>query len=375
MTTDDSDDGIGRRTYIKGVSATGAIAGVGGLSAMSTPAQAQAEPGEGETTVAEFCGLFSPGAQAQQCLACVEAECEDDEEITALDPLFTGLTGMCFTPDEIPDDADYVTLKAGQNCYLAPVDDNTTFCLPPGAPDISNATFYRCGGDGEPMLMDFTVTCEELTVTTENIDDGETLTATVTFIDQSSTELEETFEAEVDDDETTFDLPGDLNPTSFVVSFDGTVLDEQDVVAEDAPCFDEPPEPPEPDDPRIESLDVTCEEITIETDDIDEGETLMVTVGFVGDITTTYNVPVDDGVGTIALPGDLDPSSIEIDFEGETLFEGNIQASDAPCAEVPPEPPEMPEPPEPDDKKELKKRMKEHKAKYEKYKKKYEKHE
>jgi len=219
------------------------------------------------------------------------------------------------------------------------------------------------------------VTCEELTVETENIDDGETLTATVTFIDQEGTESEETFEATVDDDEATFELPGDLNPTRYEITFDGTVLDEQDIVAEDAPCFDEPPEPPEPDDPRIDELDVTCEEITIETDDIGEGEMLMVTVSFVGDIVTTYNVTVDDdGVGTIALPGDLDPSSIEIVFEDETLFEGNIQASDSPCAEVPPEPPEPPEPPKPDNKKELKKRMKEHEAKYEEYKKKYEKH-
>ena len=373
MTTDDSDDGIDRRTYIKGVSATSAIAGVGGLSALSTPAQAQAESDEGETTVAEFCGTFSPGAQVQQCIACVENEC-DDGEVNPLTPLFTGLSGTCFTPDGIPDDADYVTLKAGVNCYLAPVDDNTTFCLPPGAPEISNATFYRCGGEETPALIGFEVTCEELIVETENIDDGETLTATVTFIDQDGVESEETFEAEVDDDGTSFELPGDLNPTRYEVSFDGIILDEQDIVAEDAPCFDEPPEPPEPDDPRIDSLEVTCEEITIETDDIDEGETLMVTVGFVGDVSMMYNVLVDD-VGTIALPGDLDPSSIELDFEGETLFEGNIQASDSPCAEVPPEPPKPPEPPEPDDKKELKKRMKEHKAKYEKYKKKYEKHE
>ncbi len=34
MTNDDSDDGINRRTYMKGVSATSAIVGAGGLSAM-----------------------------------------------------------------------------------------------------------------------------------------------------------------------------------------------------------------------------------------------------------------------------------------------------------------------------------------------------
>jgi len=372
MTNDNLDDSINRRTYMKGVGATSAIVGAGGLSAMSTPAQAQ--PSTADTTVAEFCGLFSPGPQIQQCLACVEDEC-DEEEASPLFPLFTGLSGQCFTPSEIPDGAEYVGLKAGQNCYVAEVDDNTKFCLPPGAPEVSNATFYRCGGEETPALVGFEVTCEELTVETENIDDGETLTATVTFIDQEGTESEETFEATVDDDEATFELPGDLNPTRYEITFDGTVLDEQDIVAEDAPCFDEPPEPPEPDDPRIDELDVTCEEITIETDDIGEGEMLMVTVSFVGDIVTTYNVTVDDdGVGTIALPGDLDPSSIEIVFEDETLFEGNIQASDSPCAEVPPEPPEPPEPPKPDNKKELKKRMKEHEAKYEEYKKKYEKH-
>jgi len=372
-----------RRTYIQSVTAAGGLVGVGALGASPVSGQEQAIPeADGEVTVAELCGLFSPGPQVQQCLACVEQRCDD--EVNPEFPLFTGLTGQCFTPDEIPENADFITLKAGLNCYVAPVDDATTFCLPPGSPDISNATFYSCGADPTPTVVSFRVTCDELTITTENIDDGETLTATVTFLDGDGIESEQTFEATVEDGVAVFELPGDLNPTFFVLTLGDIVLDEQEIVAEDTPCTDEPPAPPEPDDPRIDEIRVTCEAITIQTTDIEEGQTLFVTVGFVGDILTTYNVVVDaDGIGTIALPGDLDPSSIAIVFDDETLFESNIQAEDAPCGVVPPEQPEPPAPPEPpekpdepkppvEDKKALKKRMKKHKKLYEMYKKQYE---
>ena len=372
MERNSENDGINRRTYIQSAAVAGAFAGVGAVGVSPVSGQEQAIPNvDGEVAVTEFCGQFSPGPQIQQCIACVETRC--DGEVNPLFPLFTGLSGKSFTPNTIPAGADFVTLKAGLNCYVAPVDDATTFSLPPGAPDISNATFYSCGGEPTPTLISFSVTCEQLTVTTENIDDGETLTATVTFLNAEGEESEQTFESTVDGGETVFELPGNLDPTTFVLSFGDLILDEQDIVAEDGPCTEDP-HPPDPDDPRVDALSVTCEAITITTTDIEAGQTLFVTVDFVGDISTTYDVVVNaDGVGVIGLPGTLDPSRIEIVFEDETLFESNIQAEDSPCAEVPPKPPEPPKEPKPpvDNKKDAKKRMKKHKTLYKEYKQQY----
>ncbi|AGB17558.1 hypothetical protein Halru_2991 [Halovivax ruber XH-70] len=359
----DADGDVKRRTYLQAIGAAGAAGAIGagaGLSGLGAQTvNAQADPNG--TVLATFCGTFSGGPQVQQCIACVEAACPEDE-VNPLYPLFTGLTGSCFTPASIPDGAEWVTLKAGQNCYLAPVEDNTTFCLPPGAPDISNATFYTCDGDDpQPAVIDYTVTCEEIVVTTDNIDDGTTLTAEVTFLDGEGTESTVTFQATVQDDTATFDLPGNLNPTNLVLLLDDLVLDDQPVVAEDAPCTPEPP--------VFDGVDVTCDAITVSTTNVPEGGVLSITVSFTNGLVETYNVPVDaDGVAVVPLPGDVDPSYLTVVYDGETLFDMEVQATDAPCAEpTPPEPPEPPEPKPP--KKEIRKKMMRHKRKYEMYKK------
>ncbi|WP_238386969.1 hypothetical protein [Natrialba swarupiae] len=359
---------------MQGIAAAGATSavGLGWLSTTSAEAQ-QATPQQNnlQNIEAEFCGTFSPGPQIQQCIACVEAQ-EDCDEVGPLFPLFTGLTGQCFTPDEIPEGADYVTLKAGLNCYVAPVVDDegepyTTFCLPTGSPDISNVTFYECDPDDpQPALVDFKVTCKEITVTTMNIPDGEELTAEVTFLDADGEESTETFTATVQNNTATFALPGNLNPTNLRITFDGLVLDDQPVVAQDAPCTPKPP--------VFKDLEVTCDAITITTTDVPEGDTLSAEVTFVGDIVETYNVPVDaDGVAVIPLPGDLDPSYLRVFYDDETLFDGNIQASDAPCAEVPPKPPKPPKKKKGKRYRKKKRACKRKRREYEKVKKKYEK--
>ncbi len=153
----------------------------------------------------------------------------------------------------------------------------------------------------------------------------------MTFLDADGEESTETFTATVQNNTATFALPGNLNPTNLRITFDGLVLDDQPVVAQDAPCTPKPP--------VFKDLEVTCDAITITTTDVPEGDTLSAEVTFVGDIVETYNVPVDaDGVAVIPLPGDLDPSYLRVFYDDETLFDGNIQASDAPCAEVPPKP-------------------------------------
>ncbi|SEH14529.1 hypothetical protein SAMN04487967_1645 [Natronorubrum sediminis] len=378
MASDEDHDpsGVERRTYLRGITAAGAASavGLGGLSAVSGSTQQEAPQQNQPPITAEFCGTFVPGPQVRQCIACVEAQ-EDCDEVSPLFPLFTDLTGQCFTPDEIPEGADYVTLKAGQFCYVAPVEEGvTTFCLPPGSPDISNATFYECDSDDpQPALMDFKVTCDEITVTTMNIDDGTELTAEVTFLDADGEESTQTFTATVQNNTATFTLPGDLNPTRFILTLNDLVLDDQHVVAQDAPCTPEPPDPPEPEDPRIEALEVTCDAITITTTDIPVGETIFAQVTFVGDIVETYNVPVGaDGVAVVPLPGDLDPSFLQIVYDGDILFNANVQAIDAPCAEVPPEPPKPPKPPK-KKKKGKKKDKKKDKEKLERKKRAYEK--
>ncbi|MFC6962788.1 hypothetical protein ACFQL7_07195 [Halocatena marina] len=144
---------------MKGLAVGGAsLAGVSGFTMKSS-----AQNGE---IPAPFCGEASlppqnpPGGQAGQCIGCVEDVCDGP---TALEPLFSGLSGTCFTlpAEDIPEGADYLTLKAGQNCFLAEVPDNlsgdVTFCLeqvdgqPPMLQDISNATFYTCAGE-DPQL-------------------------------------------------------------------------------------------------------------------------------------------------------------------------------------------------------------------------------
>ena len=233
-----SDDGtLARRRYIQGIAVAGSAIGLGGLATSSAAASSNG------TVEAEFCGDFSPGPQRQQCIACVEELCEG-EEVNPLD-LETGLTGRCFEPEEIPEGADFVTLKAGTNCYVAPVNGENAaipeFCVPEGAPDVSNATFYRCGGEPTPDVVDIKVTCKQLVVTTENIADGETLTATVTFVDEEGMESDQTFMATVEDGVATFEFLGLLDPVFYVLTFGDVTLDAREIEAKDAPCAPEPP--------------------------------------------------------------------------------------------------------------------------------------
>ncbi|ELZ10765.1 hypothetical protein C479_08138 [Halovivax asiaticus JCM 14624] len=369
-TNQEADGDVKRRTYLQAIGAAGAAGAIGGVGLSGLGARsvsAQADPNG--SVFATFCGTFAGGPQVQQCIACVEDECQA-EDVNPLYPIVMGLTGSCFTPDTIPDGADYVTLKAGTGCYVAPVNGNTTFCLPPGSPDISNATFYSCGGDPTHAVTAVDVTCDQLTVTTENVADGTPITATVVFLDGDGMESEETYETTVTDDSATFDLPGDLNPAHLVLSIGDTVLYHQELPPQDPPCA-EPSPPPTP-DPHLEAIDITCDEITIATLDIPEGDELSVRLTFASELVQTYTVPVDaDGVASIPLPGDLDPSHLVITYQTETLFNMDVMALDAPCAEpMPPEPPEPPEPPAPKPpKKEIRKKMMRHKRKYEKYKK------
>ena len=259
---------IDRRTLMKGAAAAGGAIGVGGVIVAATGAQEN----DDNTVTAEFCDQFSPGPQVQQCLSCIEDECEP-EEVFPLFPLFTGLEGQCFTPAEIPSGADYVTLKAGQNCYIAPVDGYTTFCVPDGEPDISNATFYRCGGEPTPRIVEKTVTCDAITVTTANIEDGTTLSATVTYEDAEGEQSTETHEATVEDDQATFTLLGNLNPVHVQIFLGDQLLDDQEPEVDGAPCFDpDPTDPKEPKTPKearkkmekykkkLEKCDEDCEE-------------------------------------------------------------------------------------------------------------------
>lgn len=227
------DDELDRRTCLRTIGAVGATGAVVGLS--SAGATAQQEP-----VTAEFCGDFQPGPQAQQCIQCVELECPDEEVFPLA--LFTNLRGQCieFDPDEIPDDAEFITLKAGTRCHVAPVDGATEFCLPQPDPELSNATFYRCGGEPTPMVETKKVTCAQIEIFTENIPGGETLTVTVIF----ESGFEQQYEVLVDADGTAVvDLPGNLNPSRVIIFYQNELLDEQDVIPVDGPC-DAPPKKP-----------------------------------------------------------------------------------------------------------------------------------
>ncbi|WP_435332786.1 hypothetical protein [Haloarchaeobius sp. TZWWS8] len=134
--------------------------GAGGTGGATNGVQIQAVNGDSTTVVAQYCGAFSPGAQAQQCLGCFDDDCEVVGEVT-------DLSGFCYTGD-IPADATHVTLKAANGCYLAALESDTEeVCMPddPGVGanqygEISNATFYKCddGPDfppsGEPSPGD-----------------------------------------------------------------------------------------------------------------------------------------------------------------------------------------------------------------------------
>lgn len=347
MATDDSPDrvDVGRRSYLHGVAAAGGTIALGGLAASTAGAQ-QDTAG---TVTAVNCGpaaIPQPGGfpgQVQQCIACVEERC--DEEVGFLEPLYTGLTGQCFEPPEIPQGANFVTLKAGRLCFVAPVSQETEeICLPQPDPEISNATFYQCGADPpeNPEITRYFVDCDFIEVGTANVPPGSTLTATVTFLTPENGETTETFQATVQADGTaTFDLsPGQLDPAWLTITFENTVLLDVGVRAENTPCHDVPPEPPEPPHPRLESLRVTCDFVTLTTTDVPAGDSIAYTVRYVTDVVETGSVEVEaDGTAVIPLDGELDPTYLVLEYGGDVLYDANVQAEDAPCMELPPEPP------------------------------------
>ncbi|SIR15118.1 hypothetical protein SAMN05421858_1612 [Haladaptatus litoreus] len=328
-----NENGIKRRNYLKGLTVGGAaIAGFGGLS-MSSLAQ------NGDPIEASFCSEAStppenpPGGQAGQCISCAREACGTEPIAVGL---VTGLDGTCYTTsaEEIPDNADYITFKAGQNCFLAEVPENpegdVTWCLPEGSQDISNATFYTCGGENPPTVDDVAASCDEIVITTSNIPDGDTLDVTVEFADGTT----ETYEdVEVQNGEATVSLPGDSNPVFVTVTYqDNLILFDEGVVA-DPPCEDEP---------AVTDVEVTCAQITIQTENIDEGETLDVTVTFTDDSTETYMPQVDaNGVAVVELPGDRDPEQLLVEYDGMVLFDQFVAASDAPCRGQPECPPDL----------------------------------
>lgn len=219
---------VKRRDCLKILTAAGI--GVSGLGGLSTTASAQ------EVTAIP-CGEFSSGPQTQQCIQCVEEQCPE-QEVHPLFPLYNqggDFDGICFTPPEggVPDGAEWVTLKAGQNCFVSPVQEGVTYCLPEGSQDISNATFYRCGGEPTPVVDNVEVTCQSITITTSNIPDGEMLDVTVTFEDGSVASGSITVDA---DGVAQISLPGDLNPAHLTVVYEGETLFDEDIEASDGPC-------------------------------------------------------------------------------------------------------------------------------------------
>ncbi|WP_152424776.1 hypothetical protein [Natronococcus jeotgali] len=324
---------VTRRFYLQGLTAAGV--GLGGLS-MTTGAQTE------DSLPAPFCGDAATGptdppGQAGQCIDCVREVCENEPVAVAL--FSGGLSGQCFTlsPEEIPENADYITLKAGQYCFLGEVpedpQEDVTWCIeqsngqPDRLPDISNVTLYTCPDEAPPSVDDVDVTCEQIVITTSNIDDGETLDVTVDFSDGSTEEYTPT----VTDNQATVTLPGDRDPVDLRIEYDGLILFDAGVAASDAPCGD---------NPAVTDIEVTCAQITIQTTNIDEGEQLDVTVDFTDGSTETYISTVGaTGVVTVELPGDRDPERLTVEYEGLLLFDQLVAAADAPCRRQPECPP------------------------------------
>lgn len=328
-------ENITRRRALKGTAAGIGIAGLAGL-----PVSAFAQ--ENDPIPATFCGEASlppvspPGGQAGQCINCVAAVCEGP---VALDPLFNTddqpdyFDGIDFTipAAEIPAGADYLTLKAGPNCFLAEVpaapSGDVTFRLtqdaegnPERLQDISNATFYSCEGEDPPTANVVKVTCDFITIETANIPAGTELAVTVTFAD-GSTEL---YTPTVDEDGlATVGLPGDVDPIWVRIEYLGMIPFDAGVMAKDAPCGLQP---------AVVDFKVTCDRITIETENIDPGSTLNVTVTFADDTVLTFLPDVDaDGVAVVDLPGDRDPARLVVTFEETEIFDMFVEAVDAPC--------------------------------------------
>jgi hypothetical protein len=313
---------------LKGIAVGGA--GLAGLGKFSTTAAAQTP------VPAPFCGEAStppeqpPGGQAGQCINCVREVCDTEPVAVQLD---SGLSGTSYVIDaeDIPDDADYLTLKAGQNCFLAEVPDGlsgeVSFNLqqvdgqPPMLQDISNATFYVCGDEEPPTANIVEVTCDEITIETTNIPNGQTLSVDVTFSNGDT----QTYNPEVQNNQAIVDLsPGDRDPINVTVTFDGQILlDNVAVMAEDAPCGD---------DPIVIDYRVLCESVFLQTENIDEGEDIDVTVVFEDDSQIMETVQVDaQGEATVPLPGDQNPARLIVEFDETTILDDFVEAENAPC--------------------------------------------
>ncbi|WP_458188309.1 hypothetical protein [Haladaptatus sp. NG-WS-4] len=88
-------------------------------------------------------------------------------------------------------------------------------------------------------------------------------------------------------------------------------------------------------EPKVDKVTVRCKCIIIETSNIPEGETLTVTVTF-EDGEKTYEATVGaDGVARVDLPGDRNPTHVLIEYDGETLFDEEVEAIDGPCKKKP----------------------------------------
>ncbi|WP_066384812.1 hypothetical protein [Halalkalicoccus paucihalophilus] len=325
---DNEERSVKRRHYLQGVAALGI-----GMSGLATSTLAQ----NGDPLPAPLCGEAStpperpPGGQAGQCINCVRNVCENEPIAVAL---YSDLSGTCFTisAEEIPENADYITFKAGQNCFLGEVPEDpegdVTWCLPEGSQDISNATFYTCGDEDPPAVDDVMASCEEIVITTSNIPDDDTLDVTVDFADGST----ETYEdVPVQNGQATVELPGDVNPVHVTITYqDNLILFDAGVMA-DPPCEDEP---------AVTDVRVTCAQIIIQTANIDEDEPLDVTVDFTDGSTETYTPTVDaTGVAVVELPGDRDPEHLTVEYNDLVLFEQFVAAEDAPCRRPPECPP------------------------------------
>ncbi|MFD1587869.1 hypothetical protein ACFR9U_12850 [Halorientalis brevis] len=333
--TNGTDSSLDRRNVLKGLTVSGAaIAGLSGLSASSVAQES--------TLPAPFCEAASlppvrpPGGQAGQCINCVP--CDNPIAVK----LVSGLSGTSYTidSDEIPENAEHVTFKAGQNCFLGEVPENPTGDVtwqleqdngqPPKLQDISNATFYTCGGQNPPTVDDVKVTCDKITFTTSNIEDVTTLNVAVKFSDQPSDDPPEDFTPTLENGQATVNLPGNRDPIHVTITDqNGLILFDEGVTASDAPCGDAP---------AVTGVTVRCASITIQTANIQEGEPLDVTVTFSDDSQKPYTPEVDaNGVAEVTLPGYLDPEFLEVQYDGQTLFEGFVAAEDAPCAKCPPD--------------------------------------
>ena len=85
-------------------------------------------------------------------------------------------------------------------------------------------------------------------------------------------------------------------------------------------------------EPTVDDVSVTCAQATVSTANIDEGETLTVTTDFEEGDPVAADVSVDaEGVATVDLPGDRNPTHVTVEYDGATLFDQDVTAEDGPC--------------------------------------------